>query len=242
VVEIGAGVGSLTVALAEAAGSVLAIEFDRALTPALREVAGSLQGVEILEADAMTTDWRDVLRGGDWTLVANLPYNISTPLILRLLEDVPRIRRYLIMVQREAGERLAARAGEDAYGAVSVKVAYRAEADVLRRVPPTVFWPKPGVESVLVRLTPRPARVAVNQRKLFRVVEAGFAERRKTMKNALRRLGLSPPEAAEALATSGLSARVRAEEIDLEGFARLTSSPAVQRQLRLPEGAPPSHG
>jgi 16S rRNA (adenine1518-N6/adenine1519-N6)-dimethyltransferase len=242
VVEIGAGLGSLTVALAGAGGRVLAIEFDRALTPALREVAGSLDGVEILETDAMAADWRTLLRGGEWTLVANLPYNISTPLVLRLLEDVPRIERYLVMVQREAGERLAAEAGEDAYGAVSVKVAYWAEAEVLRRVPPTVFWPKPKVESVLVRLTPRPAPVAVNRGALFRVVEAGFAERRKTMRNALRRLGLSPSEAAEALEACGLSTQVRAEEIDLEGFARLASWPGVQRALGLEEGEPSSDG
>jgi 16S rRNA (adenine1518-N6/adenine1519-N6)-dimethyltransferase len=242
VVEIGAGLGSLTVALAEAGGRVLAIEFDRALTAALREVAGSFERVEILEADAMAADWRTLLGREDWTLVANLPYNISTPLVLRLLEDVPRITRYLVMVQREAGERLAAEAGEDAYGAVSVKVAYWAEAEVLRRVPPTVFWPRPNVESVLVRLTPRPSPVAVNQRELFRVVEAGFAERRKTMRNALRRLGLSASEAAEALAASGLSARVRAEEIDLGGFARLTSWPGVQRVVGLEGGEPPAHG
>jgi 16S rRNA (adenine1518-N6/adenine1519-N6)-dimethyltransferase len=242
VVEIGAGLGSLTVALAGAGARVLAIEFDRALTPALREVVGSLDGVEILETDAMATDWRTILGGDDWTLVANLPYNISTPLVLRLLEDVPRITRYLVMVQREAGERLAAKAGEDAYGAVSVKVAYWAEAEVLRRVPPTVFWPRPNVESVLVRLTPRPSPVAVNQRELFRVVEAGFAERRKTMRNALRRLGLSASEAAEALAASGLSARVRAEEIDLGGFARLTSWPGLQRVVGLEGGEQPAHG
>jgi 16S rRNA (adenine1518-N6/adenine1519-N6)-dimethyltransferase len=242
VVEIGAGLGSLTVALAEAGGRVLAIEFDRALTPALREVAGPLDGVEILETDAMAADWRTLLRAGEWTLVANLPYNISTPLVLRLLEDVPRIERYLVMVQREAGERLAAEAGEDAYGAVSVKVAYWAEAEVLRRVPPTVFWPKPKVESVLVRLTPRPAPVAVNRGALFRVVEAGFAERRKTMRNALRRLGLSPSEAAEALEACRLSTQVRAEEIDLQGFARLASWPAVQRALGLEEAEPSSDG
>ena len=240
-VEIGAGLGSLTVALAETGGSVLAIEFDRALTPALREVTGSLEGVEILEADAMAVDWRSLLGGDDWTLVANLPYNISTPLVLRLLEDVPRITRYLVMVQREAGERLAAEAGEDAYGAVSVKVAYWAEAEVLRRVPPTVFWPRPKVESVLVRLTPRPAPVAVNQRELFRVVQAGFAERRKTMRNALRRLGLSASEAAEALSAAGLGAGVRAEEIDLKSFARLTSWPSVQHVVGMEGGELPAH-
>jgi 16S rRNA (adenine1518-N6/adenine1519-N6)-dimethyltransferase len=123
-----------------------------------------------------------------------------------------------------------------------VKVAYWAEAEVLRRVPPTVFWPKPKVESVLVRLTPRPAPVAVNQRALFRVVEAGFAERRKTMRNAFRRLGLSPSEAADALEASGLRPQVRAEEIDLAGFARLASWPGVRRVLGLEEGKPASDG
>jgi len=126
------------------------------------------------------------------------------------------------MVQREVGERLAASAGDEAYGAVSVRVAYRAEASVVRRVPATVFWPRPSVDSVLVRLVRRAEPlVSVAPECLFRVVEAGFAERRKTMRNALRRLGLSRAEAEEALARCDLDPNVRAERLSLEDFARL---------------------
>jgi len=132
-----------------------------------------------------------------------------------------------VMVQREVGERLAASAGDDAYGAVSVRVAYRAEASLVRRVPASVFWPRPSVDSVLVRLerhaTPP---VSVDPERLFRVVDEGFAERRKTMRNALRRLGLSAVEAADALERCGLEPNVRAERLSLQDFARLAETVA----------------
>lgn len=219
VVEIGAGLGSLTVALAATGAHVLAVEFDRTLLPALREVTAPLSNVDVLAADAMAVDWPAHVSDGEWDLVANLPYNIATPLLLDLLEHVPAIRRFLVMVQREVGERVVARAGDAAYGAPSVKVAYRADARLVRRIPSSVFWPRPRVESVLVRLTRRDPPVAVNPRVLFRVVDEGFAERRKTMRNALRRLGLDGAAATEALAECGLDEQVRAEDLDLERFA-----------------------
>ena len=155
-------------------------------------------------------------------MVSNLPYNIAVPLVVEMLEGVPAVESFLVMVQREVGERLAAGPGEDAYGAVSVRVAYRAEAALVRRVPPSVFWPRPKVESVLVRLDRRAhPPVDVDAERLFRVVDAGFAERRKTLRNALRRLGLSAEAAASALARCGLEPDARAETLSLEGFARL---------------------
>ncbi|MGH9276651.1 MAG: 16S rRNA (adenine(1518)-N(6)/adenine(1519)-N(6))-dimethyltransferase RsmA, partial [Acidimicrobiales bacterium] len=147
VVEVGAGLGALTLALAETGAAVTAVEIDRKLLPALREVAEPA-GVHIVEGDALDMDWVALLGGDDhWALVANLPYNIATPLVVGLLDEVPAIDRMLVMVQREVGERLAAAAGDDAYGAVSVKVAWWADAKVVARVPPTVFWPEPNVES-----------------------------------------------------------------------------------------------
>ena len=225
--EVGAGLGSLTVALAGTGARVLAVEFDRQLLPALEETVADLGAVAVLEADAMTVDWAAVLGDERWLMVSNLPFNVATPLLLEMLVRAPMIRRYLVMVQREVGERLAAGPGEEAYGAVSVKVAYRARAEVLRRVPASVFWPRPKVESVLVRLTPREEPpVAVDPARLFRVVEEGFAERRKTMRNALRRLGLGVDAAGAVLERCGFDTRVRAEEIGLEGFARLTEAAA----------------
>jgi 16S rRNA (adenine1518-N6/adenine1519-N6)-dimethyltransferase len=222
VVEVGAGLGSLTVALAGASADVLAVEFDRALLPALVEVLAPWPRVRVVTADAMRLDWTRRLTGRGWKMVSNLPYNVAVPLVVEMLEGVPAVDSFLVMVQREVGERLAAGPGEEAYGAVSVRVGYRAEAAVVRRVPPSVFWPRPRVESVLVRLTRRahPA-VDVDRDRLFRVVDAGFAERRKTMRNALRRLGLSTEEAMSALARCDLDPDVRAETLSLEQFARV---------------------
>ncbi len=136
VVEIGAGLGALTVTLAEAGAEVMAVEIDRHLLPALREVVEP-HGVTVVEGDALTLDWAEVLAGHDrWALVANLPYNVATPLVCDLLDDVPAIERMLVMVQREVGERLAAGPGDEAYGIPSVKVAYWATAEIVGRVPP----------------------------------------------------------------------------------------------------------
>ena len=225
IVEVGAGVGSLTVALAAAGAQILAIEFDRALEPALREVVGDLPDVRIVADDAMKLDWHAALGDGPWTMCANLPYNIATPLLLDLLGDVPAIGPFVVMVQREVGERLAAAAGDESYGAVSVKVAYRARAKIVRRVPPSVFWPRPAVKSVIVRLDRlEEPPVDVEPERLWSVVEAGFAQRRKTLANALVRLGLDRGRAADVLARSGVGPRARAEELDLQALARVASA------------------
>jgi len=220
VVEVGAGLGSLTVALAEAGARVLAIEVDRGLSEALREVVGSYPNVRIDVADAMHADWPTALGADRWSMVSNLPYNVSVPLVLDLLRTAP-IDRYVVMVQREVGERLVARPGEEAYGAVSVRVAYRADARVIRRVPADVFWPRPKVDSVLVRLDPRPPAVDVDPAALFAVVDEGFAERRKTMANSLRRLGRDAGEAAEILRAVDRDPSVRAERLGLDAFAAI---------------------
>lgn len=220
VLEIGAGLGSLTVALAGAGAEVLAIELDRGLVPALREVAEPL-GVRVAVADAMAADWAAVLGSGPWAMVSNLPYNVAVPVVMRLLEEAPEVDPLVVMVQREVGERLAAGPGEEAYGSVSARVAYRAEARLVRRVPASVFWPRPRVESVIVRLDRRPPAVDVPAERLFPVIEEGFAQRRKTMRNALVRLGLSPAEAAAALEACGVEPSARAESLGLEQFACL---------------------
>ena len=161
VVEIGAGLGSLTLALVEAGATVTAVEIDRFVVPVLRDQVESL-GVRVVEADALTVDWGELLgedpAGEPWALVANLPYNVAVPLVVRVLEEAPQVSSLLVMVQREVGERLAAGPGDDSYGAVSVKVAYWATASVVGRVSASVFIPRPRVESVLVRLDRRSDR------------------------------------------------------------------------------------
>lgn len=226
VVEIGAGLGSLTVALAETGADVTAVELDRHLLPVLRSVVEPL-GVRIVEGDAMSLDWRRVL-GGDaagagqdrWSLVANLPYNVATPLVLDLLAHVPEIDRMLVLVQREVAERLAAGPGSKAYGIPSVKVAYWADAEVVGRVPPTVFVPQPRVESALVRLR-RLAHppVDADPECLFRLVEAGFGQRRKMLRRSLA--SLVEPSAFER---AGVRPEARAEELDLHDWARLAGA------------------
>jgi len=228
VLEVGPGLGSLTVALAATGARVLAVELDRALVPALREVLAPFTSVRLEVGDAMKMDWEAALPAGDWTMVSNLPYNVAVPLLVNMLDGGPRITEYLVMVQREVGERLTAQPGEDAYGAASIRVAYRARAELVRRVPADVFWPRPKVESVTVRLTPRPAPVDADRAALFRVIDEGFAERRKTMGNALRRLGLDARSAARVLSDSGVEPDVRAERLGLPEFARIAQ--ALQRE------------
>jgi 16S rRNA (adenine1518-N6/adenine1519-N6)-dimethyltransferase len=231
VVEIGAGLGSLTLALAESGASVTAVEIDRHLLPVLRAQVEPL-GVRVVEADALTLDWSELLGGGPgaapWSLVANLPYNLAVPLVIGVLEEAPQVSSLLVMVQREVGERLAAGAGDEAYGAVSVKVAYWATAAVVGRVPPSVFIPRPKVESVLVRLDRRAARVGADvvgpgsagYDRLFAVVRAGFAHRRKMLRRSLD--GTVLPEAFEAV---GIMPTARAEELALGEWERLAAWP-----------------
>lgn len=210
-------------ALAGAGAEVLAIELDRALVPALEEVTAGLP-VRILQVDAMKADWDDVLGAETWKMASNLPYNVAVPVVMELLERAPSVDPMLVMVQREVGERLAAGPGEGAYGAVSLRVAYRARVEMVRRVPPTVFWPEPKVESVVLRLSRRPPPVDTAPETLFRLVTAGFAQRRKTMANALVRLGYPRDRAVAALEQAGLDPRVRAEALGLEEMARLAEA------------------
>ncbi len=220
VVEIGAGLGSLTLALAQTGASVTAVEVDGGLVPVLRRVVEPV-GVTVVEADALRTDWSSLLVGSGWALVANLPYNVATPLIVDLLDGVPAISRMLVMVQREVGERLAAGPGDAAYGAVSVKVAYWATAKVVSRVPPTVFHPVPKVDSALVRIERRSAPAVgaeADPAWLFRLVRTGFGQRRKMLRRSL--VDLASPE---AFAAAGIRPEARAEELSVQDWGRLAA-------------------
>jgi 16S rRNA (adenine1518-N6/adenine1519-N6)-dimethyltransferase len=223
VVEVGAGTGSLTAALADAgADEVLAIEFDRGLLPALEETVGARASVRVLHADATKLDWAATLAGGPWILCANLPYNVGTTIVIDVLEAAPTVRRLVVMLQREVAERLVAAPGSSAFGAVSLRIAYRAAGEIVRHVPPDVFWPRPTVGSAVVRLDRLEVPpVDVDEAALWRVVDAAFAERRKTMRNALRRMGLEPGRADALLGRVGVAPSRRPEELDLDAFARI---------------------
>ncbi|HVC69875.1 MAG TPA: 16S rRNA (adenine(1518)-N(6)/adenine(1519)-N(6))-dimethyltransferase RsmA [Acidimicrobiales bacterium] len=231
VVEIGAGIGALTLALVDAGATVVAVEVDRHLLRILRDQVEH-RGVRVVHDDALTLDWTALLGpdigsavggiGGPWALVANLPYNVAVPVIVRVLDEAPQVSSMLVMVQREVGERLAAQPGTKAYGAVSVKIAYHATARVVGRVPAAVFVPRPRVESVLVRIVRRPA-VAVDPAvapadRLFTVVRAGFAHRRKMLRRALA--GVVEPAAFTAAA---INPEARAEELSVDDWGRLVA-------------------
>ena len=188
VVEVGPGLGSLTLALCEAGASVTAVELDRFLRPVLEAVVAGLE-VRVVAGDALTVDWRSLLgQSSGWAMVANLPYNVATTVLIRAIETAPMIDRFLVMVQREVGERIAAGPGSKTYGALSVKIAYYCDAEVAGRVPAAVFIPRPNVESVLVRCTRRaaPPVEVPSVTRLFEIVNAGFATRRKSLRHALR--------------------------------------------------------
>ena len=225
IVEVGAGLGTLTLALAHAAASVIAIELDRKLLPALEEVLRDAGNVRVVAGDAFVLDYPALLGTATARMVANLPYNIATPLMALLLQEVRALTDFVIMVQKEVGERLVALPGSKAYGAVSVLVAYHCDARALGRVPPSVFWPVPRVESLLVRLTRRPAPVEVSCPDLMRVVRAAFGQRRKTLRNALAAgLERPPGEVDSAIRGASVSPDARAETLSLEDFARLATA------------------
>lgn len=245
VLEVGAGLGSLTLALASTGAQVLAVEIDEHLEPLLRSIAEPA-GVTVVRADAMTCDFsallaaadpsRRALSGGEdldadrpWVLVANLPYNIATPLVMDLLGAVPAIVRMQVMVQREVGERLAAVPPSPAVGGVSIRLAYFAEARIVMRVPARVFLPKPNVDSVLIEIVRRdhpavdPAEASFQE--VDELVRAGFSGRRKMLRRSLS--GLVMPEAFEA---AGVSPTLRPEELDVQAWGRLAAAVRVLRQ------------
>jgi len=221
VVEIGPGVGSLTLAVADTGASVTAVELDDVLVGVLAETTAG-RDVEVVHGDAMDVDWASLLGerdsdGRGWSLVANLPYNVSVPLVCDLLDDVEVIDRMVVMVQREVADRLVAGPGDDAYGLPSVKVAYHAESRMVGRVPPSVFLPRPNVDSALVEVVrrPRPA-VDVDPERLFALVRAGFGQRRKMLRRSLAGL---LDEAA--IGAAGVDPTERAEQLGLEQWAAL---------------------
>ena len=223
VIEIGAGLGSLTLALAATGADVTAIEIDPRLSAVLRRVVGD--EVHVVTGDARDLDW-DVLVAdappAGCVLVANLPYNVATALVVGLLEAVPAVTRMLVMVQREVGERLAAGAGSRVYGALSVRVAYFAEARVAGLVSPDVFYPRPRVSSALVEITRKPAPsvdpAEASYDEIDLLVRAGFGQRRKMLRRSLA--GLVDDV---GFAAAGVAPTARAEDLDVVAWGKLAS-------------------
>ena len=219
VVEIGAGLGSLTLALAETGAAVTALEVDGGLARALRDVVAD-RHVRVVEGDARTLDWPALLAGrDDWRLVANLPYNIAASLVVDLLRNVAALRSMLVMVQREVGERLAAKAGDRAVGIPSLLVAYHGAARLVGRVPATVFYPRPKVESVLVQIDRHPAPpVEAPLETIDTLLRAGFGQRRKMLRRSLAAF-VDPAGFEDA----GIDSRARPETLSLHDWSRLAA-------------------
>lgn len=218
VVEIGAGLGSLTLALAETGARVTAVEIDAGLAAALVDVVAAHADVRVVHADAMTLDWTELIGSGHAVLVANLPYNVATPLVADVLDGVPQITRLLVMVQREVAERLAAAPRTPAYGAVSVKVAFWATARIVGLVPAAVFFPRPKVESALVEIVrhePPPTDPAA----LFPLVRTAFNQRRKMLRRSLAGV-----VTAEQFAAADVESTARPEELGVAAWCRLTEA------------------
>ena len=222
VLEVGPGLGSLTLALREAGAEVVAVETDARLLPALAEVLADDPGVRVEVADALRVDLA-ALAPEATRMVANLPYNIAATLVLKVLAEAPAIADQVVMVQREVGERLAAAPGSAAYGAPSVKLAAQATARILAPVSRRVFVPEPHVDSVLLGVTRRqhPAVEGLDQAELGRVVDAAFAQRRKTLRNSLRGLDLDPAGVEALGRAAGVDLGLRAERLGVEEFAAL---------------------
>lgn len=229
ILEIGAGIGTLTAALAPLVDTVLAVEVDRALLPALRETVAPFPNVRVETGDVMRLDLAGLIASlpSPRKAVSNLPYNIASPLIVNALEASVRLTRLVFTVQREVAQRLAALPGGKDYGALSIAVQYRAEARVVARVPSGAFFPPPGVESAVVVLVPRatPPVDVGDEGLFFRVVRAAFAQRRKTLRNTLAAgLAVSPAAVEAACRAAGVDAGRRGETLDLAAFAALTRS------------------
>lgn len=220
VVEIGPGLGSLTLPLADAAGRVVAVEVDSGLVEALAEVVGDRDDVHVHHADALEVDL-GALAGGPFRCVANLPYNLATPLVLHVLEDPRAIDAY-VMVQKEVGRRWAASPGDSLYAGVSVKLQLLADVEMGRNISRQVFTPVPRVDSVMVHLRRR----AALDPWVRTVVDAAFAQRRKTLRNTLQAVAdVRVVEAA--LDLLGLSHTARAEELEPQRFVELAEALAA---------------
>ncbi|MCQ2550964.1 MAG: 16S rRNA (adenine(1518)-N(6)/adenine(1519)-N(6))-dimethyltransferase RsmA [Clostridia bacterium] len=227
VIEIGPGMGVLTHLAAERAGHVVAIEIDQSLIPILEENLKDLDNVTIINEDVLKLDINEIIDRYDCKsvkIIGNLPYYITTPIIMKLLEENVKADSITIMLQKEVAERINAEPGTKAYGAISVAVKYYATVDYIIDVPKEVFIPQPKVDSSVIRLNILQDRsVKVNNEDLyFKVVKAGFGMRRKTLSNSLTLLGIDKSQINDALEKAGINPTRRAETLSLEEFAKLT--------------------
>ncbi|MDE6951727.1 MAG: 16S rRNA (adenine(1518)-N(6)/adenine(1519)-N(6))-dimethyltransferase RsmA [Lachnospiraceae bacterium] len=232
VLEIGPGIGTMTQYLAESAGKVIAVEIDKALIPILEETLAPYENVTVLQGDILKTDVGELAErcngGKPLKVVANLPYYITTPIIMGLFEKSVPLESITVMVQKEVAERMQAGPGTKDYGALSLAVQYYAEPEIVANVPPNCFMPRPNVGSAVVKLKrfEKPPVEAADEKFLFMLIRAAFSQRRKMLINALAGSGeaaFSKERTEAALEAMGISAQIRGEKLTLSQFAELSN-------------------
>ena len=231
VLEIGPGIGTMTQYLAEAAGKVVAVEIDRNLLPILQETLADYNNVKVIHADVLSLDLEKLVQeengGRPIKVVANLPYYITTPIIMALFEQHVPLANVTVMVQKEVAARMKSGPGSKDYGALSLAVQYYAEPYIVANVPCNCFMPRPNVDSAVIRLTryEEPPVQVKDEKMLFKIIRASFNQRRKTLQNGLNNsseLNFTKDQIAAAIAEAGFSPSVRGEALTLEQFAKLT--------------------
>ena len=226
VLEVGPGIGTLTQGLAQSGADVTAIELDRRLLEVLDTTLASYDNVRIVHGDVLKLDVPTIMNHKPFKVVANLPYYITTPIIMSLLESKLPIERLVVMVQKEVALRMVAKPGTKDYGALSVAVQYYTEPDIVLDVPPKSFLPAPAVTSSVIRcvLRYKPPVDVIDEKLFFRVVKAGFAQRRKTFANTMKTTGLSKDRIEELLVKANIDGQRRGETFTLQEFADVANA------------------
>lgn len=226
VLEVGPGIGTLTQGLAQSGADVTAIELDRRLLEVLDTTLASYDNVRIIHGDVLKLDVPMIMNHKPFKVVANLPYYITTPIIMSLLESKLPIERLVVMVQKEVALRMIAKPGTKDYGALSVAVQYYTEPDIVLDVPPKSFLPAPAVTSSVIRcvLRDKPPVDVIDEKLFFRVVKAGFAQRRKTFSNTMKTTGLTRDRIEELLAKANIDGQRRGETFTLQEFADVANA------------------
>ena len=226
VLEVGPGIGTLTQGLAQSGADVTAIELDRRLLEVLDTTLASYDNVRVIHGDVLKLDVPSIMNHKPFKVVANLPYYITTPIIMSLLESKLPIERLVVMVQKEVALRMVAKPGTKDYGALSVAVQYYTEPDIVLDVPPKSFLPAPAVTSSVIRcvLRDKPPVNVIDEKLFFRVVKAGFAQRRKTFANTMKTTGLSKDRIEELLAKANIDGQRRGETFTLQEFADVANA------------------
>ena len=226
VLEVGPGIGTLTQGLAQSGADVTAIELDRRFLEVLDTTLASYDNVRIIHGDVLKLDVPTIMNHKPFKVVANLPYYITTPIIMSLLESKLPIERLVVMVQKEVALRMIAKPGTKDYGALSVAVQYYTEPDIVLDVPPKSFLPAPAVTSSVIRcvLRDKPPVDVIDEKLFFRVVKAGFAQRRKTFSNTMKTTGLTRDRIEELLAKANIDGQRRGETFTLQEFADVANA------------------